>query len=330
MMGGEKMKVTRTPSALLALALVTGLTVSCTELLEAAGTITFGNPDIPLLEMTQDNGQALTWPSVGSLVGLSEDDLAAIPGMPSTLDNGTFAHLQGALRITGECFMDVSAADLGEDMADLEGSGIEDFRIQITSCSAEDSRCSDRCYVGDDEEQFRGMIFSTSVTIEILNEESAAALQEQLEQSPVTGEAAADAIVQIRMQFYKLRLYQEVAEGQKVLNDFIEGFGLYLSEPDGTNEVLIVDDASLYTIREESPQRYDVASSSVFTQNLKKQILLAQPTSITVRQEMRISQGDLYEVSLEGGGLEIKVQPEIVISALSVGKSLVASKTGGE
>ena len=100
------MKVTRTPSALLALALVTGLTVSCTELLEAAGTITFGNPDIPLLEMTQDNGQALTWPSVGSLVGLSEDDLAAIPGMPSTLDNGTFAHLQGALRITGECFMD--------------------------------------------------------------------------------------------------------------------------------------------------------------------------------------------------------------------------------
>ena len=174
------------------------------------------------------------------------------------------------------------------------------------------------------------MIFSTSVTIEILNEESAAALQEQLEQSPVTGEAAADAIVQIRMQFYKLRLYQEVAEGQKVLNDFIEGFGLYLSEPDGTNEVLIVDDASLYTIREESPQRYDVASSSVFTQNLKKQILLAQPTSITVRQEMRISQGDLYEVSLEGGGLEIKVQPEIVISALSVGKSLVASKTGGE
>ncbi|MEE2780318.1 MAG: hypothetical protein VYE15_07335 [Myxococcota bacterium] len=323
------MRDLRTPKAVLALAFVTGLSASCTELLEAAGTITFGNPDIPLLEMTKDNGQALTWPSVGSLVGLSESELEAIPGMPSTLDNGTFAHLQGALRITGECFMDVSAADLGEEMADLEG--IEDFRIQITSCSAEDSRCSDRCFVEGQEEQFRGMIFSTAVTLEILNEESAAALQEQLEQSPVTGEAAADAIVQIRMQFYKLRLYQQITEDEeKVLNDFIEGFGLYLSEPDGTNEVLIVDDASLYTIREESPQRYDVASSSEFTKGLKKQILMAQPTSITVRQEMRIPQPSLYEVSLEGGGLEIKVQPEIVISALSVGKSLVASKTGGE
>ena len=118
------MRDLRTPTALLALAFTAGMSTSCTELLEAAGTINIGKDYIPLLEMTQENGQALTWPSVGSLVGLGEDDLAAIPGMPTTLDNGTFAHLQGALRITGECFMDVSAADLGEDMADLEGSGI--------------------------------------------------------------------------------------------------------------------------------------------------------------------------------------------------------------
>ena len=321
----------RTLAPILALLMVGLSTTGCTELLEAAGTLTFGDPDIPVVELNQE------WPSVGDMAGLDSATLSAVPGMPTDLSKGTFAHLQGALRVTGECYITANVDELAETAgadSGLSDSGVK-VEFEITSCTADDSRCADRCYVEDQDEPFRGMIFSTSVTAEILNEETAGLLEEQREQSPVSGEGAASAVEQIRMQFYKLRLYQKVGKDddgndiEKVLNEHIEGVQLLLADEDGSNEVEILNETALDTISEATPQRYDVASDSVFTTNLKNQILKAQPTSITIRQRMRIPQASLYEVSLEGGAVEIKVQPEIVISAVSGAKSLVAEKAGG-
>jgi hypothetical protein len=86
-------------------------------------------------------------------------------------------------------------------------------------------------------------------------------------------------------------------------------------------EVLVVDSVSVKTISPYTPQRYDLASDSDIITEIKKNITNKKGASISLVQRLHIEQEHLYEVSFQGGGLYVSVQPEVVISALEIAKS---------
>ena len=276
---------------------------------ETAGSITIGEGEIDRIS------QSVAWPSVDDLTGLTSDQLSSVPGLPASLADGTFAHLQGALRISGDCIQEIVVDDLlGEEGAEDGAGPVSNVAVRVISCSEDDARCDHWC---EDEfgQPFFGMMFNTSIDLELLNQEQADEIQKLLAEQPVT--VTADAIVQIRLQFHQLQIYQ--GEGADVvdLKDHIEGFELWLENEDG-DEVLVVDGVTVETISPETPQRYDVGSESQLTAKLKQNIFDGNPTRVTVTQRMRIPQAHLYEVSLAGGGLTVDVQPEVVVSAVEV------------
>ena len=104
--------------------------------------------------------------------------------------------------------------------------------------------------------------------------------------------------------------------------------------------VLVIDKPYLDMIAV-SPQRFDVDIDSAFTKKLKDKLFPCDPSDppeglsacppfsppkITVSLSMRIAQKDLYQVSFEGAGLELTIQPEIVVSALAVVEGVVADQ----
>jgi len=119
----------------------------------------------------------------------------------------------------------------------------------------------------------------------------------------------------------------------------LDDFSLRLGMGDGP-KVLVIDHPYLESI-ETNPQRFDVDIESEFTKELKEKIFPCDPSDlpegetacppfappqITVSLSMRIAQKDLYQVSFEGAGLELTIQPEIVVSALAVVEGIVADQ----
>jgi hypothetical protein len=120
------------------------------------------------------------------------------------------------------------------------------------------------------------------------------------------------------------------------IHSSLDDFSLRLGMGDGP-KVLVIDKPYLDMIAL-SPQRFDVDIDSEFTKELKNRIFPCDPSDlpagevcpaftppqITVSLSMRIAQQDLYQVSFEGAGLELTIQPEIVVSALAVVEGVVA------
>ena len=118
----------------------------------------------------------------------------------------------------------------------------------------------------------------------------------------------------------------------------LDDFSLRLGMGDGP-KVLVIDKPYLDMIAV-SPQRFDVDIDSDFTTELKDKIFPCDPTDLpegevcpafappqlTVSLSMRIAQKNLYQVSFEGAGLELIIQPEIVVSALAVVEGVVADQ----
>ena len=93
------------------LCVVLALVVGGCAAAETAGQITFGETDwtgdgqtvLPKL------GTVLPWPNIDDLLEgqIDPSQVGTIPGVPTEFAYGTFAHLQGALRLSGECKLDV-------------------------------------------------------------------------------------------------------------------------------------------------------------------------------------------------------------------------------
>ena len=86
-------------------------------------------------------------------------------------------------------------------------------------------------------------------------------------------------------------------------------------------EVIVVDSDSVSTISPYSPQRYDLASDSDIITEIKTNITQKKEASISLIQRLHIEQEHLYDVTFQGGGLAVEVQPEVVISGLEVATS---------
>lgn len=377
-----------------ALGVALAMTSGC-AFIESATEQTIGAEYVPPVS------QEITWPSVDELTGMTEDQIAQLAdqGFPSSLAQGTFAHLQGALKLSGQCQLtqslnDAFAADPNNPMKALD--------IDVVSCT--DESCTDVEVCQD----FRGMSFTANVTLELFDEAQASELQETLEIVPQ------EALVQLRFLVSKLNFFRNTCENdshcgagyvccggdtmranQCTLEGLCDPTGCgsdsdcgsdeqccgsgecapvgvrQTPNPDGTFTdltcsnittrgsihsslddfslrlgmdddpmVLVIDQPYLDMIAA-SPQRFDVDIESAFTKKLKNKLFPCDPADppegldtcppfsppqITVSLSMRIAQKDLYQVSFEGAGLELTIQPEIVVSALAVVEGVVADQ----
>ena len=103
--------------------------------------------------------QDIAWPSVDSLANLDPTMMGQLQeqGFPESLSQGTFAHLQGALQLTGDCYV-------SQDIDLPEGPVLRSAKINVVSCT-EDTRCADLC-----PEDFYGMTFEADVSTSSCNE----------------------------------------------------------------------------------------------------------------------------------------------------------------
>jgi hypothetical protein len=279
--------------------LISGLLLSHCAFLESAFELTFGEGDIPPLE------QEFLWPTVGELTGLTTEEMQEIPGFPTALGDGTLAHLQGAMGLTGDCH-------LLHDQEEFEDPRVSKLTVSATNCT-QSPNCAVHCV-----DVPHGVVFEATVEMKLIDEELAAEIQAQMAE---VSEVSPEAIVQLRLQFSLLSLFQGEGEAAKDVTDLIDDFQFVMSDLEG-NEVLVIKQLYLSQIFPEKvpAARFDVDSNSVFTKSLKEAVVKGEEFSARITVHFRVPQENLYEMQIEGGGVRMNMQPEVVISAFEVVK----------
>jgi hypothetical protein len=319
-------------------------------LFESAGEVTLGEGQIPRVE------QRLLWPNIDEMTGsalsgrIGATNAAGEPlvgGLPTSLKKGTLAHVQGILALAGDCQRVHQQEVVGEGGEGDDGA-VSNLTIRVTNCTG-DGRCNALC--GD----FRGLQIEASVDARLLDAEQAVELKSKL---PAGTSAAKAAVVQVRMRFFELELFQNDADGnEELVTPRLDDFELILAEAKGTLPGQLDGDASgdtvadpsgavddagaplrvpyagphwakllqrryLDAIAPDSPQRFELAMDTPVALALKDQLVAGEPSSLRLVNRIRIARPDLYELRFDGAGIRFDVQPEIVLSLLQLVKSL--------
>lgn len=299
---GEDMKTTSARVGLapaLALALAFALALPACGFVEAAGEITMGKGQVP--RVTYD----LAFPKVDDLLGPAIKGLgsSAIPGLPTSFEAGTLAHMQGLMTIDGEC-----RRQLTEKEVKAAAGSLRNLSVEVINCG-DPNRCVDYC------KGFRGVKLEARVQFELLDAATSKKVVELL------ADTSPDAIVQIRAQFSKLAFYQKDAAGKKTeTNQLFSGYELGVSSPGGGDDTVIVEHRFLSSITPTDPQRFELDRFAPFTSTIKANVLKGQGQWLEVFQRLAVPQGNLYSVRLGNAGIDLDFQPEIVISAIEVAK----------
>jgi len=286
-------------TVILALGAVLALTAGC-EFLSSAFERTFGDDYIPNLEFDE------LFPSVDELSELSGEELGELPGFPSSLAQGTLAHLQGALTVQGTC--------RHEQVMDPEqGNPVDQVQIfSITTCRGEE-RCKAFC-PGD---QY-GMQLDMRVPVVLVDETQAEEIRESMM------DVDADSIVQIRFRFDEFAMFQTLDGQEELITHLFDSVGVVVEdEAEPANVVTLVEPGLMPPVTEEAPQRFDLDSNSELTRLIKDQLLEAQPIVMTIGITMWIPQAHLYLITNDEAGVRATIQPEIVINVLEAVKSKI-------
>ncbi len=291
--------------------LVVLVTPAC-GFLESAAEYTFGPGEDQIPRIRQE----ILWPSADQLSpgSFNDEQTAGVPGFPDSLTeamgDGTLAHLKGALDLSGDCYaehvQEVVAAEEGKE------SQLSNMVVSVTSCT-EDRRCASLC--GD---EFLGLKLAARVTILLVSEEQAAEIKDQL------AEVSTDAIVQIRLQFYDLAMFQKAspdAEPENI-NQLLDNFQLGMDNDEGDSTVIVAH-RYLKDISPETPQRFEIDNDAAFTKKLKESIFAGEPTSVNLFLDLSIPRASLYDMQIGDAGVVFEVQPEVVISVIEVAKSKI-------
>ncbi len=330
-------------SSLVVCAPVALLATGC-GLFETAGEVTLGKGQLPRV------AQRIEWPDIDQMTGsalsgaagATKDGEPLVTGLPGSLKKGSLAHVQGILGLAGDCQRSFTKPDFGK------GSAVSNLEIRLTNCAGDD-RCTYLC--GD----FRGMRIEAGVDVQLLDEKKAKNLAAQLRQA--SPEAAVEAIVQLRLRFFELKLFQNDDAGNEVdVTGRLDDLEMILTEttgelpenlegpyspetvddpnaPDGATDVAQVpyDGAAWVKVLEGRyvdriepgrPQRFEIDPTVPFSERLKDTLVAGNPASLRLVTRMSIARPDLYELRFDGAGVEVDVQPEVVLSVLQLIKNL--------
>ena len=277
--------------------------------INAASEITFGAGSLPAMN------QEMNYPSVDQLVGLEGE--SEIPGLPSSLNQGTMAHLVGALGVGGEC-----GRSLDLDQGEL-GSSVVAAEFMLAACT-EDARCADLC-----PDNFLGLNARTKLEVILMQAKQAQEIGQLL------SEDSAEAIVQIRFQIKALDFYQGEGSSREVTNDHIKSFRMYLGTP-GVEPILFLGPSDLTRIRESALaaeesglkekryERYELPRQHPVTQKIISDILEGNDVIVSVEQSFKINRDSLYDLRLSPAGVYQSLQPEVVINAIEATTSTLS------
>jgi hypothetical protein len=269
----------------------------CMGFLESAFELTFGPGDIDQVQFD------IRFPSVDDVAAFADPGVTDLPGFPSSLDNATLAHLQGALVVQGTCSQDLVVEQ--EDADDR----IDANRVfTLTTCTGE-PRCAPDCPA-----DFFGLTVHAQVPVQLLDEAKAAQLKDSL------AEVSPDAIVQVRLRFLELTFFQ-VEDGAEVdVTDHFADILLTISNAWGET-VELTAPGRMPRVTVDEPQRFDIDAESDLMKRTKDMLLNAEPISLNIGVSMRVREPDLYSLRIADAGVRVDVQPEFVISALKAATS---------
>ena len=271
--------------------------------------ITFGAGSLPAMN------QEMNYPSVDQLVGLDGEN--EIPGLPNSLDQGTMAHLVGALGVGGECgrSLDLDQGELGASVVSAE--------FMLAACT-EDARCADLC-----PDNFLGLNARTKLEVVLMQAKQAQEIGQLL------SEDSAEAIVQIRFQIKALDFFQGEGSSREVTNQHINDFRMYLGTP-GVDPILFLGPEDLTRIRESALvaeeselkekrfERYELPRQHPVTQKIISDILEGNDVIVSVEQSFKINRDSLYDLRLSPAGVYQSLQPEVVINAIEATTSTLS------
>jgi hypothetical protein len=255
--------------------------------------------------------QEMIYPSVDDFVGLGEGE--SIPGLPDSLNEGTLAHLVGALSATGECGRTIDQDQLG--------AAVRSAQFELAAC-AEDDRCSELC-----EDGFLGLIAKTRLEVVVMTAEQSEEL------GGLLSEDSADAILQIRFQVKGLEFFQGADAEREVTNQYIKGFEMWINTPDGESPLLFLGPEDLervyqrsliardLPIEERSYERYELPRQHPLTRRLISDILSGGEVSLVLEQRFQIERNALYNLKLSPAGAYQSIQPEVVVNAIEAATS---------
>jgi hypothetical protein len=254
--------------------------------------------------------QEMIYPSVDDFVGFDESE--RIPGLPDSLNQGTLAHLVGALSATGECGRVVQQDNLGDS--------VRAAQFELAACT-EDQRCAELCPDG-----FKGLTASSKLEVVVMTAEQSQELQQ------ILSEDSSDSILQVRFQMKGLEFFQGEGAEREVTNEHIEGFEMWLSTPDSESLLFLgpEDLGQIYEsaeIAQDQPkatqrfERYEIPRDHPMTKQLIEDILSGQDVILKIEQRFRIRRSSLYDLKLSPAGAYQSIQPEVVINAIEAATS---------
>ena len=137
------------------------------------------------------------------------------------------------------------------------------------------------------------------------------------------GQTSPDTLAEIRLRFSKLAFVQiDPATGvTETVNSLFSGYelGAGTAYPPGdptavNDDTPIVKQRYLASISPDTPQRFELDPTSAFSLKLRQAIVRGDQVWISVYQRIDVPEQNLYAVRLNGGGVDIDFQPEIVVS----------------
>lgn len=286
------------------LILINFCSLSACDFINTASEITVGaEGPIKLPSINQE----MKYPSVDELVGLNEEGMAT--SLPASLNQGTMAHLVGALGVSGEC-----GRSLDLDDGSLNSS-VKSAEFMLAACT-QDQRCADFCPEG-----FLGLNARTQLEVIIMSADEAKKI------GNILSEDSDEAILQVRFQIKALDFFQGEGSNREVTNEHIKDFRMYLGTPGiepilflGANDLVRIREAAL--LAEESPannkryERYELPRKHPVTQKIISDILKGNDVIISVEQSFKINRQSLYDLKLSPAGVYQSLQPEVVINAI--------------
>ena len=279
------------------------------DFISTASELTFGAGSLPALE------QEMTYPSADELVGLDVSEETV--GLPTSLNDGTMAHLVGALGVSGECGRQISQTDLGMFVRAAE--------FELAACT-EDDRCPELCGDG-----FLGLYAKTRLEAIVMSAKQAENIASLL------SEDSADAIVQLRFQIKSLEFFQGEGDRREVTTEHIQDFEMWLGTPD-VEPLLFLTSEDLKKIEESSDavqgsratnpryERYELPREHPMTLRLIEMILRGEDVILSIEQSFKINRDSLYDLKISPAGIYQSIQPEVIVNAIEATTSTLSGE----